>query len=153
MKMKSLIRLNPKTYDDTMSEFLIDFISRLDVVSDVLDDLRDRGEMSGTELDKLVAQKYGMKGFSVRPFLDSFKNKGIRTEVRKEECIKVKMKHYEWGRLYKTHEDDMFIFVPIHRNPPYIIFHPTIESTDRDMVYLCGERIVQVERKYYILEE
>ena len=153
MRMKSLIRLNPNAYDGTMNEFLNALTSRLDVASDVLDDLRERGEMSGTELDKLMEQKYGMKGYSARPFLDSFKNKGIRTEVRKEECIKVKMKHYEWGRLYKTHEDNMFIFVPIHQNPPYLIFHPTIESTDRDMVYLCGERIVQVERKYYILEE
>lgn len=153
--MKSLTHFNPNRAIefDNVFDALDELSTRAILAIDVLDLLRKKGEMSGTDLDKEVTKRYGEKKYSIRPLLDIMESRRnfIRTEVREEESIMVEMKHDMWGRVIKTHNDSFVIFCPYYGNDtPFLIYNPVIKNTNAaGLSCVGGKRMVQVRRKYY----
>ena len=119
---------------------------RLDVCFTLLDKLRDSGEMSSAELNRQTKIFMEEEGYSICPFFDHFWHDYIRTQVRAEEFIRVHMKKPIYGKVTKTHDENMVIFTPnFGYNPqPYIVYNPQISKGLGDDVYVQGDRIIQV---------
>ena len=153
--MKSITYFNPNRIDeyDNVFDALDNLSNRAILATDVLDLLRKKGVMSGTELDKEVTKRYGEKKYSIRPLLDIMESNGrnIRTEVREEESIMVNMKHPLWGKVVKTHDDSFIIFVPQYgyNTTPFLIYNPIIGDSAGGVSSVKGKRMIQVRRKYY----
>lgn len=153
--MKSITYFNPNRIDeyDNVFDALDNLANRANLATDVLDLLRKKKVMSGTDLDKEVTKRYGEKKYSIRPLLDIMESNGrnIRTEVREEESIMVEIKRTLCGRVIKTHDDSFVIFVPRYgyNDTPFLIYNPVIEECIGDVSYVKGKRMVQVRRKYY----
>ena len=152
--MKSLVTFNPYRMDNmTPYQMLECMEERFNVANGVLDKLREAGRMSGKQLDNAVAEILGASNFTIRPYLDALERMGyIRTEIIPEEYIKVEMEHSEAGEIYSTHDPNCVIFIPRNcysRSRPYLIYNPTVSRSIRDEVYVQGDRMVQVRRKYY----
>lgn len=151
--MKSLVTFNPYRIDYLPPyQMLGEAIEHLEIASKTLDKLREKGSLSGKEVDKIVASFVGDHTYTIRPFLDALERHGyIHTEIRAEEYIKISMKRPEIGMVYPTHDPDCVIFVPCCYNPrPYLIYNPIISKTgDPKYTHVQGDRMVQVLRKYY----
>lgn len=153
--MKSITYFNPNRIDeyDSVFDALDNLANRANLATDVLDLLRKKKVMSGTDLDKEVTKRYGEKKYSIRPLLDIMESNGrnIRTEVREEESIMVEMKHPLWGKVVKTHDDSFIIFVPQYgyNNTPFLVYNPVIAESVGGLSSVKGKRMIQVRRKYY----
>lgn len=153
--MKSITYFNPNRIDeyDNVFDALDNLSNRAILATDVLDLLRKKGVMSGTDLDREVTKRYGEKKYSIRPLLENMASNGrnIRIEVREEESIMVNMKHPLCGKVIKTHDDSFVIFVPQYgyNNTPFLIYNPVIGDSIGGVSYVKGNRMVQVRRKYY----
>ena len=158
--MKSITYFNPNRIDeyDNVFDALDNLSNRAILATDVLDLLRKKGVMSGTDLDKEVTKRYGEEKYSIRPLLETMASNGrnIRIEVREEESIMVKMNKPLWGKVIKTHDDSFIIFVPKYSydQTPFLIYNPVVGDEGDNIVsgmvsYVKGKRMVQVRRKYY----
>ena len=151
--MKSLVTFNPFRIDCMRPyEMLNDAITRFEVANKTLDKLREKGRLSGKQVDNIVADLIDERTFTIRPFLDALESHGyIRTEILPEEYIKISMKRPEIGTVFPTHDSNCVIFVPCCYNPrPYLVYNPVMsKSPDPKYTRVQGDRMVQVLRKYY----
>lgn len=152
--MKNLVTFNPYRLDNMTPYQMLEYMEeRFNVANRVLDKLREEGRMSSKQLDNAVAEILDVPNFTIRPYLDALESMGyIRTEIHSEEYIKVEMEHSEAGEVYPTHDPNCVIFVPRNcypRSRPYLIYDPIVSRSMRDEIYVQGDRMVQVRRKYY----
>ena len=142
-------------YDYSQNPFtnLEQMALRMEVATDVLNDLKEKGEMSGKDLDNAVELLMGERGFSIRPFVESLPE--VSEEIRAEEYIEIQMKEYTYGRIFRTHDANTIIFQESshYSNPTYLVFNPQFKNLETNKFaecgYVRGTRMVQVKRKYY----
>ena len=150
--MKNLVTFNPYRMDHMTPYQILEYMEeRISVANRVLDELREKGRMSGKQLDNAVAKILGTPDFTIRPYLDALESMGyIRTEILPEEYIKVEMDRAEAGKMYPTHDPNCAIFVPRNcYSKPYLIYNPSVSRSIKGEEYVLGDRMIQVRRKYY----
>lgn len=150
---KSLTHFGNYEYGQDPFTTLTEIRARLKIAQRVLEELKEKGEMSGSEMDKTVDFLMEEKGFSIRPFVESLPQ--VEEEIRGEEYIEIQMKEYIYGRIFRTHDANTIIFQESghYSNPTYLVFNPQFKNLETNKFaecgYVRGTRIVQVRRKYY----